>query len=261
MFQYLTQIGIILHYFKRVLLQLATYNTKGIPAMTIYGKQLFLHVLKNYPERLKKVYLSKECDKKLFSTIADATNSIMRVDNKMAQSLSRGGNHQGFIAEIENLRYSDFDTVKNGSFLVILNELTDVGNIGAIIRSAYALGADGLIISGIKSINLEAIIRTSSAAVFELPVVLYPNSLDMINELKQVGFTVYGADSEGENVSKVKFDSKIALVMGSEGEGINKKVKTKLDKIISIKMARAFDSLNVSAATAIICDRIANGSD
>ncbi|WP_024954927.1 23S rRNA (guanosine(2251)-2'-O)-methyltransferase RlmB [Sulfurospirillum arcachonense] len=227
--------------------------------MIIYGKQLFLHVLNNYPNRLKTVYLAKKCEQKLFSTIANATSTIVRVDNQKAQSLSRGGNHQGFIAEIEDLEYSDFSVVKNGSFLVILNEITDVGNIGAIVRSAYAFGADGVIISGIKSVNLEAIIRSSSAAVFELPIILYPSALDMANELKQVGFTLYGADMNGMNVNEVKFDSKVALVMGSEGEGINKKVKAKLDKIISIKMARAFDSLNVSAATAVICDRITNG--
>jgi len=227
--------------------------------MIIYGKQLFLHVLKNYPERMKTVYLAKKCDQKLFSEIANATSTIVRVDNQKAQSLARGGNHQGFIAEIEPLRYSDFSAVKNGKFLVILNELTDVGNIGAIARTAYAFGADGLIVSGVKTLNLESMIRSSSAAIFELPVVLYPNALDMANELKQTGFTLYGADTDGENVSEVKFDEKVALVMGSEGTGINKKVKVKLDKIISIKMARAFDSLNVSAATAVICDRIANG--
>jgi len=225
----------------------------------IYGKQLFFHVLNNYPERFRTVYLSKTCDKKLFSSIAKATSTIVRVDNQKAQSLARGGNHQGFIAEIEPLRYSEFSAVKDGKFLVILNEITDVGNIGAIARTAYAFGADGLIVSGVKTLNLESIIRSSSAAIFELPVVLYPNALDMANELKQIGFTLYGADMDGENVSKVKFDKKIALVMGSEGKGINKKVKEKLDKIISIKMARAFDSLNVSAATAVICDRIANG--
>lgn len=227
--------------------------------MIIYGKQLFLHILKHYPSRLKKVYLSKDCEPKLFSSIANATSTIVRVENKMAQALSHGGNHQGFIAEIEDLEFNDFSVVKNGKFLVILNEVTDVGNIGAIIRTAHAFGADGLIISGIKSINLEAIIRTSSAAVFELPIVLYPSTLDMINELKQVGFTLYGADMHGESVSGLNFAPKVALMMGSEGEGIKKKIKEKLNKIISIKMARDFDSLNVSAATAIICDRIANG--
>jgi len=236
-------------------LSLFRYNK----SMIIYGKQLFLHVLNHYPSRLKTVYLAKKCDQMLFSTIANASSSIVRVDNQKAQALARGGNHQGFIAEIQKLEYSEFSTVKDGKFLVIFNELTDVGNMGAIVRTAYAFGADGLIVSGIKTLNLEAIIRTSSAAAFELPIVLYPNALDMAHELKQVGFTLYGADMSGQSVEKVEFDKKVALVVGSEGEGINKKLKTKLDKTVSIKMARDFDSLNVSAATAIICDRIANG--
>ena len=227
--------------------------------MIIYGKQLFFHILKKYPKRLKVVYLAKRCGQKLFSTIANTTSTIVRIDNQKAQSLARGGNHQGFIAKIEPLRYSDFSSVKRGKFLVILNEVTDVGNIGAIARTAYVFGADGLIVSGVKNLNLESIIRSSSAAIFELPVVLYPNALDMINELKQVGFTLYGADMDAEDIREVKFDKKVALVMGSESVGINKKLKTKLDKIISIKMTRAFDSLNVSAAAAIMCDRIANG--
>jgi len=227
--------------------------------MIIYGKQLFLHVLKNYPERLRTVYLAKKCDQKLFSSIANTDSAIVRVDNQKAQSLARGGNHQGFIAEIEELEFCDFSTIKNSKFLIILNELTDVGNIGAIVRTAYAFGADGLIVSGIKTINLEAIIRTSSAAVFELPIVLCPNALDMAHELKHTGFTLCGADMNGENVRNIKFDEKIALVIGSEGRGINPKLKSKLDKIVSIKMVRAFDSLNVNAATAVICDRIANG--
>lgn len=227
--------------------------------MIIYGKQLFLHVLQNYPKRLQKVYLSKTCEQKLFTQIADATSDIVRVDNKIAQALSHGGNHQGFIAQIEDLGFVDFASVKHGTFLLVLDGVTDVGNIGAIIRTAYAFGADALIISGIKSINLEALIRTSSAAAFELPLVLYPSTQDVVHELKQIGFNLYGADANGTNIKEVSFAPKRALFMGSEGEGINKKVKNKLDAIVSIQMVRKFDSLNVSAACAVICDRMVNG--
>lgn len=227
--------------------------------MIIYGKHLFLHIVKNYPEMIQEVYLSKKCDQKLFNTIARACNNILRVDNKKAQGLAHGGNHQGFLARIDNFEFANIQELKSKNFLLVLDGLTDVGNIGAIIRSAYAFGVDGLIISGVKSVNFEAIIRTSSAAAFELPICLYPSTLDLANELKQVGFSLYGADLEGENVAQVKFDDKLAVVMGSEGTGIQKKVINKLDKKISIKMAREFDSLNVSAAAAIICDRIANG--
>lgn len=227
--------------------------------MIIYGKQLFLHVLQKYPNKLQEVYLSKQCDPKLFHLIAKECKNIIRVDNKKAQALCHGGNHQGFLARIDDFEFTSFQELKQKNFLLILDSLSDVGNIGAIIRSAYVFGADGLIISGVKNINFEAILRTSSAAAFELPIGFYPQTLDMLNELKQVGFKTYGADMKGTNLTKVKFDEKIAVVLGSEGEGIQKKVLAKIDEKISIHMVRDFDSLNVSAAAAIICDRIANG--
>ncbi len=227
--------------------------------MIIYGKQLFLHILKRYPNKFQEVYLSKKCDQKLFNSIKRVCSSVQGVDNKKAQALAHGGNHQGFIARIDDFEFVEFDAIKKSDFLLVLDGLTDVGNIGAIIRSAYAFGVDAIVISGIKSINFEAIIRTSSAAAFELPICLYPSTLDMINELKQVGFTLYGADMHGDDIKNVNFEKKKVVIMGSEGQGIHKKVLEKLDKKISIKMVRAFDSLNVSAAAAVICDRIANG--
>lgn len=227
--------------------------------MIIYGKQLFLHLLEHYPSKLQTVFLSKKCDPKLFSRIAKVTSKICSIDERKAQALSHGGNHQGFIAEIEDVNFTPFSEIKHGSFLVVLDEVTDVGNIGAIVRSAYAFGADGLIISGVKSCNLEAILRTSSAAAFELPIALCPSTRDMMNELKHMGFTLYGADMGGSDIRDISFASKKALIMGSEGKGLSPKIKERLDYIISIKMVRAFDSLNVSAAAAVLCDRIANG--
>jgi 23S rRNA (guanosine2251-2'-O)-methyltransferase len=227
--------------------------------MIIYGKQLFLHLLKHYPSRIETVFLPKKCDPKLFSQIARVTENICTIDERKAQALCHGGNHQGFIARIKDLELTPFSEMKQGSFLVVLDEVTDVGNIGAIVRSAYAFGADGLILSGMKTCNLEAILRTSSAAAFELPIALCPSTKDMLNELKQMGFMLYGADMGGVDVRDVTFAPKCVLIMGSEGKGLSPKVKEKLDTAVSIKMARAFDSLNVSAAAAVLCERIANG--
>jgi 23S rRNA (guanosine2251-2'-O)-methyltransferase len=227
--------------------------------MIIYGKQLILHLLTLHPKRIETIFLAKECEPKLFSQMARVTDKICRIDEKKAQAMSRGGNHQGFIAQIKDVELSTFNELKKGNFLVILDEVTDVGNIGAIVRSAYAFGADGLILSGVKTCNLEAILRTSSAAAFELPIALCPSTKDMLNELKQVGFSLYGADANGVDIREVSFAPKRVLIMGSEGKGLSPKIKEKLDSVISIKMARAFDSLNVSAAAAILCDRIANG--
>ncbi len=227
--------------------------------MILYGKQLFLHVIKNRPNIVKKIYLAKECDKRLFAKIRALGVGIERPDFKKAQSLARGGNHQGFLMEIEPLEFSSFEHVKSGDFIVFLYGLSDVGNIGAICRSAYIFGADALVIAGIKSLNLEGILRSSSGAALELPIVLTPDGLSALNELKQKGFTLYASHMDGENIKNVKIENKKVLIMGSEGDGIPKKALLKCDKTVKINMIREFDSLNVSVATAILCDRIVNG--
>jgi len=146
--------------------------------------------------------------------------------------------------------------VKQSDFVVVLDGLTDVGNIGAIVRSAYALGAEAVIATGVRQLNLPPIVRSSSGALLDMPFVITHNILDVLHELAQVGFTSYGAAMEGRPVQEVLFDPKRLLVLGSEGKGISKKARVKLDELVSIEMKHAFDSLNVSAAAAILIHRM-----
>ncbi len=227
--------------------------------MIIYGKQLFLYILEKKPELLEEIYLAKNCDEKLFAKISKLGLKVIKPDFKKAQALARGGNHQGFLAKIKPLEFVSIEDVKNEDFLLVLYGLSDVGNIGAIVRTAYALGLGAVIITGIKSVNIEGIIRSSSGAVFELPLVLAPDGLSLINELKQKGFYIYASDMSGADVKTLDIKEKKALIMGSEGFGIPKKALVKCDEVVKIKMARKFDSLNVNAACAILCDRMANG--
>ncbi|WP_457594534.1 23S rRNA (guanosine(2251)-2'-O)-methyltransferase RlmB [Hydrogenimonas sp.] len=224
--------------------------------MIIYGKQICVTVMERHPELIERFILAKEIDKKEFSRIRKTGKPVERVDPKKAQALARGGNHQGWLCEVKPYRYADLSELKDSRFLVVLAGLTDVGNIGAIIRSAYALGADGVIASGVKQLPGEALIRTSSGAMFDMPVAVVPNLLDLLNELKQKGFTLYGADMEGEPIEEAQIDPKRVLVLGSEGEGIAKRAMQKLDRRVTVRMARPFDSLNVSAAAAILIYRM-----
>ncbi|WP_035167290.1 23S rRNA (guanosine(2251)-2'-O)-methyltransferase RlmB [Campylobacter concisus] len=223
--------------------------------MIIYGKQLFLHILNKRPQILEEIYLSKECDKKLFSKICGTGKKIIRVDNQKAQSLARGGNHQGFLANVSEFEFSDITELKKLNFIAILYGISDVGNIGAIARSAYALGCEGLVIVA-KSINMQGVLRSSSGAAYEIPIAIFEDGLSLLNELKQFGFKIYATASNGKNVKEMKFAGKRALVMGSEGEGIPQKALVKCDECIGIKLKEGWDSLNVSAAFAIICDRM-----
>lgn len=225
--------------------------------MIIYGKQVCLHALEAHAENIKTVYIAKKgvLPQKLFEAFRD---KIKFLEEKWAQSMSKGGNHQGILVEMEPLEQSSLSTLKHGSFILVLDGLTDTGNIGAIIRSAYALGAEGVIATGVKTLNTASIVRTSSGALLDMPFVIIPNILDVLNELKQVGFTVYGASMDGEELSQCQFGEKRVLVLGSEGEGLSKRAKSKIDKSVSIGMKHEFDSLNVSAAAAILIYRMKN---
>ncbi|QOG12568.1 23S rRNA (guanosine(2251)-2'-O)-methyltransferase RlmB [Arcobacter sp. FWKO B] len=221
--------------------------------MIIYGKQIVLFVLEKHPHLIEEVLLGKEIDKKLFSKFAKLNKPIIKLDAKKAQALAHGGNHQGFFLNISDIGFANINDLKKSKFLVILDGLTDVGNIGAIIRTSYALGVDGVIVTGIRDLKLEAIIRSSAGAALDMPILNHFDISDLINQLKFEKFSVIGADMDGENIKNFKQNlHKIALVVGNEGSGIQNKVLKKLDYKISIKMAREFDSLNVSSATAIL---------
>ncbi len=224
--------------------------------MIIYGKQIFLYILENYPLKIEEIYLSKEIDKKIFSKIAKLNKPIVKLDGKKAQAMARGGNHQGFFMKIEDLEFTSFLSIKKDNFLLVLQGITDVGNIGAIIRSAYALGVDTVIVSGIRTLGLEAIVRTSSGAAFDMPIVLFHDTLTLLNELQQAGFTIYGATMDGKDVRTIDIADKKVLIMGSEGDGLPAKITNKCNQKVAIKMQRKFDSLNVSVAAAILCDRM-----
>ncbi|HSR74230.1 MAG TPA: 23S rRNA (guanosine(2251)-2'-O)-methyltransferase RlmB [Sulfurovum sp.] len=223
--------------------------------MILYGKQVCLYALEQHPEKIKTVYVAKKgiLPNDLFHKYH---NNIKFLEEKWAQSMSKGGNHQGLLVEMDEFEQSSISEIKKNDFIVVLDGLTDVGNIGAVVRSAYALGADAMIAAGVKQLNFAAVARTSSGAMLDMPFMIAPNILDTFNELQQLGFTFYGASMEGENVQDMTFEPKRVLVLGSEGKGLSKKVISKLDHKVSIEMKHAFDSLNVSAAAAILIHRM-----
>lgn len=223
--------------------------------MIIYGKQVCFYALEHKEAAIKTVFVAKKniLPQELFHKYHD---KIKFLEEKWAQSMAKGGNHQGILVEMDAFIESSFPEIKKSSFIVILDGLTDVGNIGAIVRSAYALGADAIIASGVRQLNFAAIARTSSGALLDMPFMVAKNILDHINELQQSGFSLYGASMHGESIEDCHFPSKRVLVLGSEGKGLSKKVASKINTMVSIKMQHDFDSLNVSAAAAILIHRM-----
>jgi len=223
--------------------------------MIIYGKQVCLHALQNYEKKIETVYVAKRgiLPQALYEKYK---NKIKFLENRWAQAMSKGGNHQGLLVEMSDYEESSLDEIKSGNFVLMLDGLTDAGNIGAIVRTAYALGVDGIIATGIKKLNYSSIARTSSGALLDMPFMLQYNALDALNELAQIGFVSYGASMDGKPIEEIEFSTKRILVLGSEDTGLSKKVIQKLDETISIEMKRDFDSLNVSAAAAIMIHRM-----
>jgi len=224
--------------------------------MLIYAKQPIYYLINHYPQKIKTLYLAKELDKKEYSRLMKMGFEIKRIPNEAAVKMSKNANHQGFLAEVEDYKLHDYQTFLNKDFVVVLAGLTDVGNIGAIVRSAYALGVDAIIVSGIKHLNIEPLLRTSTGALFDMPLAVENNIHNLLNDFKMSGFISYGADMGGIDIREAKIVKKRVLVLGNEGEGLTSRVSSKLDNIVSIKMAHDFDSLNVSVAGAILMDRM-----
>ncbi|TLD82235.1 23S rRNA (guanosine(2251)-2'-O)-methyltransferase RlmB [Helicobacter sp. MIT 05-5293] len=224
--------------------------------MILYGKQPVFYALQSHRESIEEFYLAKELPKGDFARLVGANKPIKRVDSKKAQALARGGNHQGILAKITPPLESSFDEMRQKDSLLILCGITDVGNVGSIFRTAYALGVEGIVICAtLSEVAQEGILRTSSGAFLDMPYCFYTNVLDIPNELKNVGFSLYGADMQGKDEYKDE-SKKWALFLGSESQGLSARLKHKMDKILSIKMEHHFDSLNVAVATGILIDRI-----
>lgn len=224
--------------------------------MLIYAKQPINYIINNHPHKMKTLYLAKEIDKKEYSRLMKMGFEIKRIPSDAAGIMCKNASHQGILAEVDEYKLYDYKSFLNYEFVLILSGLTDVGNIGAIVRSAYALGVDAIIVSGVKSLPLEAVVRTSTGALFDMPFAIETNIHDVMNDLKMSGFRTYGADMGGKDIRDVKIARKRALLLGSEGEGLSTRVTSKLDEIVSIKMSHEFDSLNVSVAGAILMDRM-----
>jgi len=224
--------------------------------MLIYAKQPINYIIKNHPDRIKTLYLAKEIEKKEYSRLMKMNFEIKRIPSDAAGKMCKNASHQGILAEVDEFKLYDYQSFLSYKFVLILSSLTDIGNIGAIVRTAYALGVDAIIACGVKKLPFEAILRTSTGALYDMPFALETNTYNVMNDLKMSGFTTYGADMNGTDIRDTQIEQKRAIFLGSEGEGLSSRVISKLDKVVSIKMSHQFDSLNVSVAGGIIMDRM-----
>ncbi len=185
---------------------------------------------------------------------------VQEVDkNKMAE-MSMSNNCQGVIALCPAHEYADVDDIINLAkekgeepFIIILDEITDPHNLGAILRTADASGAHGVIIPKRRAVGLTAIVsKTSAGAVEHVPVARVTNIANTVEDLKKRGIWVACADMEGQEYFDAPLNGAIAIVIGSEGNGVGRLVRQKCDFSVKIPMFGKISSLNASVAAGLI---------
>lgn len=189
---------------------------------------------------------------------------VQFVDKERLTQLSQTGRHQGVIAYTAAYEYAQVEDMlalakERGEdpFLILLDDIEDPHNLGAIIRTANLAGAHGVIIPKRRAVGLTATVaKTSAGAINYTPVAKVTNLTKTMKELKEKGLWFVCADMGGESMYKLNLTGSIGLVIGNEGEGVSRLVKETCDFVASIPMKGDIDSLNASVATGVLAYEI-----
>lgn len=189
---------------------------------------------------------------------------INYVAKERLQQISETGNHQGVIAYVAAYEYSSIEDMfalaesKNEDpFFILLDDIEDPHNLGAIIRTANLAGAHGVIIPKRRAVGLTATVaKTSAGALNYTPVAKVTNIAKTMEELKNKGMWFVCADMGGETMYRLNLKGSIGLVIGNEGKGVGRLIKENCDYIASIPMKGDIDSLNASVATGVLAYEI-----
>lgn len=185
---------------------------------------------------------------------------VKEADRKKLDYLCNGAKHQGVIAFAAAYNYSSVEEIltlaeerNEAPFIIVCDGLEDPHNLGAIIRTAEAVGAHGIIIPKRRSVSLNYTVAKSSAGALEhMKVARVANLVSTLNELKEKGLWIYGADMDGASYKSVDFKGATALVIGSEGKGISRLTAETCDFIVSLPMCGKINSLNASVAAGVL---------
>lgn len=185
---------------------------------------------------------------------------IQYVNKKKLDQISESENHQGFIAYVAPYQYVDLDDLleianQKGEqpFIILCDEITDPHNLGSIIRTANAVGAHGVVVPKRRSASVTpTVVKTSCGAVEYVPVARVTNMVQTIEWLKDKGVWIAGTDMDAPIYSETNLTGPIAIVIGSEGDGIGRLVKEKCDFLVSLPMFGEMSSLNAAVAGAVV---------
>jgi 23S rRNA (guanosine2251-2'-O)-methyltransferase len=231
----------------------------------IYGINPVLEALKAERRMLNKILIAGGKQGAILQTLQQLARErgvpIQVRPKEVLTQLARTEHHQGVIGLPAESSYASFEDLLQSArsapgyaLVLILDGIKDPQNLGSLIRTAEACGAQGIIIPKDRAVRVTpAVFKASAGAAAHIPVVRVTNLASTLEELKKEGFWIVGADSKGEkSLYEMKFDMKVGLVIGSEGKGIRPLVLKKCDYTISIPMKGKVSSLNAAIAGAVI---------
>jgi 23S rRNA (guanosine2251-2'-O)-methyltransferase len=225
---------------------------------TIGRLNALLEVLRTSPGRVNKVFVGREMHfGKIGQIIAEAKRHkvpLVFVPRDKLSDLDR--NHQGAVALLSAKEFSSLDEILEATpnpFLVLLDEVEDPQNLGAILRSVEAAGADGILLPERRSVGLtDSVLSVSAGASEHLRVARVKNLAQTMDLLKKKGLWLVGAERDGDGLFyEFDYTSAVGLVFGSEGKGLRPLIRQKCDRVLAIPQRGAVNSLNVAAAASV----------
>lgn len=227
--------------------------------MIIEGKNAVREAIKSGQTINKLMAMTKLFDAESNELIALAKEHnvfVNFVSKEVLDNISPTKRHQGFVAQVTDFAYSEVDDILSEAlqkgehvFLVILDGIEDPHNLGAILRSCECAGVHGVIIGKHRACPVnETVAKTSAGALSRVKVARVTNISQTILQLQKQNIWVYAAEANGESIYKTNLKGDLALVIGSEGNGVSQLVKKTCDGIVSLPLMGSINSLNASVA-------------
>src|SRR5881275_1333537 len=220
----------------------------------LYGWHTVAAALANPERHIRKLLLTENAARRLADENIDTrvTPEIVR-PNLIDQRLGPDAVHQGLLAEADPLEQPDIDTLAQEGIVLVLDQITDPHNVGAIMRSAAAFAVKAIVTTARHSPEATGVLAKAASGALELvPMVTVQNLARALNEMNELGFMTVGLDSQGsENLGEVTLRQPLALVLGAEGKGLRKLTRETCAVVARLDMPGEIKSLNVSNAAVL----------
>ncbi|WP_404399817.1 23S rRNA (guanosine(2251)-2'-O)-methyltransferase RlmB [Idiomarina seosinensis] len=232
--------------------------------VTVFGLHAVRSIIKNHPDRLVELYVSKERQDEPVKALVNQVNQLgirpQWVPKQALDKRAEGGNHQGVVATVKSLptlTENDLEGLLGQSsespLILVLDGVTDPHNLGACLRAADAAGVTAVVVPKDKSAQITPIVRKVACGAAEvIPLVVVTNLARALRELQRLNVWVVGTAGEAtQSYYQVDYRGPTAIVMGAEGKGMRRLTRETCDELVSIPLSGSVSSLNVSVASGV----------